>query len=237
MSTQMTKREYQIIIDADLEWLMKQPDSLERDHIATVLASSEREYAASFSNESAQSELDEARKRIAELEADVLAWKHATVLSIEHIGELNAALAAKDKRIAELENILFLRNSELVQTNYRLTELEAEVKRAQEVACAWKETFDRQCDDCLTLRTRIAELEAALAAKDKPENKPENKTEPVDEWTHGPKGPKEDVCVWTREGRLYAPECSVGKCAMVPYVGKPCFHCGRRVVVKEKGEV
>ena len=40
MSIQICKEAYQKLIDGDLQWLLKQPESLERDHIEAVLRKS-----------------------------------------------------------------------------------------------------------------------------------------------------------------------------------------------------
>ena len=40
MSIQLCKEAYQELIDGDLQWLLKQPESLERDHIEAVLRKS-----------------------------------------------------------------------------------------------------------------------------------------------------------------------------------------------------
>ena len=40
MSIQLCKEAYQELIDGDLQWLLKQSESLERDHIEAVLRKS-----------------------------------------------------------------------------------------------------------------------------------------------------------------------------------------------------
>ena len=40
MSIQICREAYQELIDGDLQWLLKQPESLERDHIEAVLRKS-----------------------------------------------------------------------------------------------------------------------------------------------------------------------------------------------------
>lgn len=40
MSIQICREVYQELIDGDLQWLLKQPESLERDHIEAVLRKS-----------------------------------------------------------------------------------------------------------------------------------------------------------------------------------------------------
>lgn len=40
MSIQLCKEAYQELIDGDLQWLLKQTESLERDHIEAVLRKS-----------------------------------------------------------------------------------------------------------------------------------------------------------------------------------------------------
>ena len=37
---EISRRAYQELIDGDLQWLLKQPESLERDHIEAVLRKS-----------------------------------------------------------------------------------------------------------------------------------------------------------------------------------------------------
>ncbi len=47
MSMKLNRSAYELLITENLEWLYKQPRSLERDHIAEVLkASPDREYPA-----------------------------------------------------------------------------------------------------------------------------------------------------------------------------------------------
>ena len=43
MSSRLNKKAYESLIQEDLEWLMKQPKSLERDHIKIIL-----EHAVSY---------------------------------------------------------------------------------------------------------------------------------------------------------------------------------------------
>lgn len=45
MSMRMNRRAYQKLIDGDMEWLMKQPRTLEREHIEIILKlSPDKEY-------------------------------------------------------------------------------------------------------------------------------------------------------------------------------------------------
>lgn len=87
MSGRMTKKAYQKMIDEDLEWLKKQPASLERDHIELVLRSSTKDqYPHDYDDKTEAEAAEECERLFSSFAARAAAFEEASALLLTRAG-------------------------------------------------------------------------------------------------------------------------------------------------------